>query len=181
MTISDTRHRSTAELEALLDGILAAPSEEGSLEMIVLRPAENEREVVSSADIDLDTGLVGDNWLERGGGTRENQLTLMNVRATDAVAVSRDRWHLAGDQLLVDFDLSQANLPPGARLAIGEAVVEMSTIPHTGCAKFSGRFGAEALRFVNVGAGRENRLRGANALVVVPGRVAVGDVVRKIS
>jgi MOSC domain-containing protein YiiM len=173
-------HRTTAELEQLLDGILAAPSDEGSLEMIVIRPAEGERRLVDSADLDLTSGLVGDNWLERGSGTAENQLTLMNVRATDAVAVSRDRWQLAGDQLLVDFDLSVANLPPGARVAIGDAIVEMSSMPHTGCAKFSGRFGAEALRFVNVGVGRENRLRGANAFVVVPGRIAVGDVVRKL-
>jgi MOSC domain-containing protein YiiM len=104
----------------------------------------------------------------------------MNARAAQAVARDRERWPLAGDQLFVDFDLSVDNLPAGTRVAVGEAVLELTEIPHTGCAKFSARFGTEALKFVNKSPGRELRLRGANARVVTPGTVRVGDAVTKL-
>ncbi len=176
--------RTTAELGGLLDEILSAPKDRGPIEMIVRRPAENEREVVESADLSTEEGLVGDDWLHRvdedGKPHKAAQLTLMNARVADAVAVSRDRWPLAGDQIYVDMDLSHENLPAGSRIQVGDAVVEISDVPHTGCAKFSGRFGADALRFANVGPGRENRFRGVNAFVVQSGAVKVGDRVAKL-
>ncbi len=181
-------HRNISELETHLDHILAAPSDTGRVEMIVRRPLEGEREVVQNGELSLDEGLVGDNWRTRGNANTEDgaadpqaQVTLMNARATDAVAATRDRWALCGDQLYVDFDLSIDNLPAGTRIAVGDAVVEISAKPHTGCAKFSKRFGPEALRFVNVGVGRENRLRGVNAFVVQAGAVAVGDKTEKLT
>jgi MOSC domain-containing protein YiiM len=108
------------------------------------------------------------------------QLTLMNARVADAVAVTRERWPLAGDQIYVDLDISHENLPAGSRIRVGTAVVEISEVPHTGCAKFSGRFGAEALRFANVGIGRDNRFRGVNAFIVNDGSISVGDKVTKL-
>ncbi len=181
---NDPMNRSTAELEALLDEILQAPQDAGPIEMIVRRPGENQREVIQSGELSPETGLGGDNWSARVGGDgqphRETQLTLMNARVADAVAVSRDRWPLAGDQIYVDMDLSHENLPAGSRIRVGEAVVEISEVPHTGCDKFAGRFGAEALRFANVGVGRDNRFRGVNAFVVEGGPVAVGDKVTKV-
>ncbi len=180
-------HRPAAVLETLLDQILAAPSDTGRVEMIVRRPADGEREVVQNGQLSLEDGLVGDNWRTRrnaktedGAADPQAQVTLMNARATDAVASTRDRWALCGDQLYVDLDLSIDNLPTGTRLAVGDAVVEISVKPHTGCAKFSQRFGSEALRFVNVGIGRENRFRGVNTFVVQPGAVAVGDKIAKL-
>jgi MOSC domain-containing protein YiiM len=95
------------------------------------------------------------------------------------VAQSRDRWALAGDQLFIDMDLSAGNLPPGTRLALGSAVVEITALPHTGCGKFVSRFGVDAMKFVNSAMGRELHLRGVNARVVQPGTIRVGDVVRK--
>jgi hypothetical protein len=179
--------RNTAELETLLDHILAAPTGTGRLEMIVRRPTDGEREIVENGQLSLDEGLVGDNWRTRGNAYTEDgaadpqaQITLMNSRATEAVAMTRDRWALCGDQLYVDLDLSIDNLPAGTRLDVGDAVVEISAKPHTGCAKFSKRFGAEALRFVNMGVGRENRFRGVNAFVVQAGAVAVGDKIAKL-
>ena len=104
----------------------------------------------------------------------------MNARLAQLIASDRQRWALAGDQLYVDLDLSIENLPVGTRLSVGNAVIEVSDVPHTGCAKFSARFGTEALKFVNKSPGRELRLRGLNARVVEPGRVRVGDTISKL-
>ena len=108
------------------------------------------------------------------------QLNIMNVRAAALVAQSPDRWALAGDQLYVDLDLSGENLPAGTRLAIGEAVIEVTPQPHTGCNKFVSRFGLDAMKFVNSPVGRTLNLRGINARVVQAGRIRVGDVVRRL-
>lgn len=180
-------HRTTEELEAHLDHILSAPKDDGVVQMLVRRPATDQREVIEGADLDTESGMSGDNWLERARGyagdgpvRKYAQLTLMNSRATDAIAVERDRWPLAGDQVYVDMDLSMENLPVGARLRVGTAVVEISEEPHTGCDKFATRFGAQALRFVNVGDGKANRLRGVNTRIVESGAVSTGDVVKKL-
>jgi hypothetical protein len=180
-------HRTHEDLHACLDEIRGAPATRGTLELIVRRPAENERETLEAGSLDLAEGLVGDCWRARGsrsmpdgGPNPDAQLTIMNARVAAAVAGERDRWPLAGDQLYVDLDLSVDNLPPGTRLAVGDAVVEITPEPHTGCAKFSARFGTEALKFVNKSPGRELRFRGANAKVVTPGTVRVGDTISKL-
>jgi hypothetical protein len=180
-------HRDQAELEAGLHHVRRAPADRGVLALIVRRPAVEERETVDEATLDLSHGLAGDNWRTRGSkhtpdGSADPaaQLTVMNARAAALVAVAPERWQLAGDQLYVDLDLSVDNLPPGTRLAIGDAVIEITAKPHLGCVKFNARFGVDALRLVNSPEGRELRLRGANARVVVPGTVRRGDVVRKL-
>ena len=174
-------------LEESLDHIREAPADDGTLELIARRPAVDEREVLTEARLDLTEGLEGDTWSVRGSSRTpdgsadtESQLTLMNARLAAAVAGERERWPLAGDQLYVDLDISLANLPPGSRVQIGSAVIEFSEAPHTGCAKFSARFGVDALRFVNSPTGRALRLRGANCRVVVAGTVRQGDVIRKL-
>ena len=129
---------------------------------------------------ELTAGLVGDSWSTRGTRDPDRQLTLINARAAALVAVDRERWPLAGDQLYVDLDLSTENLPPGTRLAVGLALIEVTDQLHTGCAKFTARFGRDAIRFVNTGAGRELRLRGMYAKVVEGGVVRPGDAIRKL-
>ena len=176
----------TAELEGRLDWVRASPDDGGRLELIVRRPAADEREVLAEGVLDLAVGLVGDNWSTKpstssadGGPHPDKQLTLMNSRIAGLVSRSPGRIALAGDQLYVDFDLSIDNVPAGARLAIGTALVELTEPPHLGCEKFVARFGQEAMRFVNSPIGRRLRLRGANAKVVIPGTVRVGDSVHK--
>jgi MOSC domain-containing protein YiiM len=169
------------ELIAGLDHIRSSPSDRGRVELIVRRPAEDQREILAAAELDTAVGLVGDRWHLGASPTNDAQLTLMNARLAQLVARTRERWPLAGDQLYVDFDLSLDNVPAGTHLTIGEAVVELTEVPHTGCAKFSARFGSEALKFVNKSPGRELRLRGANARVVTAGTVRVGDVVAKLA
>jgi hypothetical protein len=187
VAVSTVTHLTTAELDAGLDEIRRSPTDEGRLELIVCRPAQADRRELAQATLDGTQGLVGDGWLARGSRHTEDgsadpgrQITLMNVRAAALVAVDPDRRALAGDQLYVDLDLSEANLPAGTRLAIGDAVLEVSALPHTGCAKFIERFGPEAGRWVNLGNGREVNARGINARVVVPGTVRVGDAVSKL-
>lgn len=184
--MSETKHLTMQELEAGLDEIRQAPKQAGVLQMIVRRPSDDQREVVESAEIDLLEGLKGDNWRARGSSQTpdrsanpEAQITLMNARAVQLLAQSRERWPLAGDQLFVDFDLSDANLRPGTRLQIGSVVLEVSAKPHTGCKKFTTRYGLDAMNFVNSPVGRELHLRGINARVIQPGQVRVGDVIRK--
>ncbi|HYM22973.1 MAG TPA: MOSC domain-containing protein [Vicinamibacterales bacterium] len=167
-------HLTAEQLEAGFDHIRQSPSDDGRVEQIVRRPAVGEREVLQSAELDSAAGLVGDRW----GGKRGNpecQINIMNARVIALVAGEKDRWALAGDQLFVDLDLSEENLPVGSRLAIGNAVVEVTAPPHTGCSKFAARFGMDARDFVN--ARKHLRLRGINARVVEAGTIRVGDVV----
>lgn len=181
------RHRTAGELAAGLDHVARSPARVGTLELIVRRPRPAEREILAEGVLDLDLGLVGDGWpvipstrTADGSAHPEMQLNVMNARVAALVAVDPARRALAGDQLYVDLDLSVANLPPGTRLAVGPAVIEVTAVPHRGCAKFAERFGTDALRFVNSDVGRARRLRGLNAKVVAGGTVRVGDPVEKL-
>lgn len=184
--MAEVKQLTTAELQAGLDEVRQSPKDEGRLELIVRRPRVDAREVLDEAQLDLQEGLVGDSWRARGSsrtadGTShpDMQLNIMNARAAALVAQDKARWPLAGDQLYVDLDLSDENLPPGTRLAIGSAIVEVTAQPHTGCQKFVSRFGLDAMKFVNSPVGKELHLRGINAKVVQPGTIRAGDVVRK--
>ena len=176
-----------ATAETGLEVVRAAPRDQGTVELIVRRPAVDEREAVDEARLDLEDGLVGDGWRARGrsGGRRpanpDAQITVMSSRAIALAAGDRDRWPLAGDQLYVDLHLSGDNLPPGTRLEVGSAVIEVTAEPHTGCKKFAARFGLETLDLFNSPEGRALNLRGINTRVVEPGTVRVGDVVRKLA
>jgi hypothetical protein len=168
----------TLQLEAGLDHIRQSPADGGVLEQIVRRPQTGEREVLDRAELSTTDGLVGDRWSARGRLNPDTQINIMNVRVIELVAQQKDRWPLAGDQLFVDLDLSEENLPVGSRIAIGSAVVEVTAPPHTGCSKFAARFGMDARNFVNT---RKNlRLRGINAKVVQNGTIRAGDVARKL-
>ena len=181
-------HLDNVSLEAGLDEIRRSPLDRGTLELIVRRPEINGREVLDEAELSTSEGVVGDTWNVRGskrtadGSSHPDmQLNIINARLSRLIGGDDDDVRaLAGDQLHVDLDISHDNLPAGTRLALGEAVIEITEQPHTGCPKFAARFGKEALRFVNVGVGKELRLRGLNAKVVVPGTIHRGDTITKL-
>ena len=178
----------TAQLEQGLEHILQSPTNGGELALIVKRPEVDQRESVEEGYLDTEQGLVGDNWLSRGNrhtpdgaADPEMQLNIMNARVAALVAGDPARRELAGDQLFLDMDLSYENLPPGTRLAIGDAIVEVTEPPHTGCKKFAARFGRDAMVFVNSGMGKKLNFRGINAKVIKSGAINIGDAAHKVS
>jgi hypothetical protein len=184
MSGANSAYLTLDELNAGLPDIQRSPKDEGELRLIVRRPRAGAREVVAEAQLDATVGLIGDSWSTRKSrwGRRphtDTQINIMNARAIALVARSDDRWPLAGDQLYIDLDLSDDNLPAGTQLALGTAVIEVTAEPHTGCRKFSERFGVDATKFVNSKEGRRLHLRGINAKVVQPGTIRVGDRARK--
>jgi hypothetical protein len=183
----NVQYLSMTELEAGMDHIRQSPKDHGTLKMIVRRPNVDEREVLQEGELNTAEGLAGDTWKVRvnkhsadGLASTTKQITIMNARTVALLAQSEEHWPLAGDQLYVDMDLSDDNLPPGTKLAIGSAILEVSPDPHTGCQKFSARFGVEALKFVNSPEGKQLHLRGINTKVIQAGTIKVGDVVKKL-
>lgn len=180
-------HLTTDQIEQGLGFVLQSPKDNAVIKLIVRRPRVEEREVIEIGELDLEVGLVGDCWKTRGSsrttdgfGHPEMQLTLMNSRIIDLIAQDKERWKLAGDQFFVDLDVSEENIPPGTRLAIGTAIIERTEIPNLGCKKFINRFGKDAMRFVNSDLGKSLNLRGINTKVIKPGIVKRGDVIVKI-
>jgi len=174
------------ELQAGLEVIRQSPADEGRLALIVRRPGLGQREVLAEGELNLAEGLAGDSWNQRPSARMPDrsphpdmQLTLMNTRVIALLAQREERWPLAGDQLYVDLDLSEDNLPPGTRLSVGTALIEITAQPHTGCEQFKERFGLDGLKFVSTTEGRQLRLRGVNAKVIQAGAIRVGDVLRK--
>lgn len=183
--MNDASHLSRPELETGLESIRQSPRDGGVLNLIVRRPRPGEREVLETGRLTFADGLEGDCWKVStygpdGSAHPDMQVTVMNARAIALLAGDRSRWALAGDQLYVDLDLSVDNLPPGTRLAIGSAIIEVTAEPHTGCRQFSVRYGKDATRFVNSPEGKHLRLRGLNAKVVEAGVIRVGDQIAKL-
>jgi len=180
--MTTSKHLSTEELERGLDNIFQSPKDEGVLRLIVRRPDVEKRESVATGRLDVSEGLVGDNWRRRGSrhmpdGAADPD---MNARVVELVADGLERRELAGDQLYLDMDLSKENLPSGTRLALGEAIIEVTEPPHTGCKKFAARFGNDAVVFVNFGLGKAQSFRGICAKVIQSGDIKTGDVAWKV-
>lgn len=178
--MSSAQNRSFEDLEAAVKGLDLGPPDNGSVEMIVFRLPDEGRATPARVLVSPDGGLHGDRWAlnpERNPGA---QITLMNSAVALAVAGTRDRVPLAGDNLIVHLNLGEDNLPTGTRLRIGSALLEVTEVPHTGCDKFSRRFGDGARRLINLKDYRSRRLRGINVRVLEGGQIALGDTIRKV-
>lgn len=181
-------HLSLSKLEAGLNHIQQSPPDEGIVEAIVIRPQTGKRVSLQECELSPEQGVHGDSWvsrrnslsLEDGRPNPKSQVSIMNSRVAGLIAQSKDRWPLAGDNLFVDLDLSKENLPIGQRLSIGSAILEVTEIPHTGCAKFAERFGTDALRLVNNKKWRQLNLRGIYRQIVQAGTIKVGDTIKKL-
>jgi MOSC domain-containing protein YiiM len=184
---SMTKHLSLGELQGRLAQIARSPRDRGILRAIVIRPETDARITLPRCELSPEGGVHGDNWakgcwmsLPDGRPHPDVQVTIMNVRTIALIAQEEARWSLAGDNLIADLDLSAENLPPGTRLAVGSALLEITAVPHKGCRKFAARFGVDATRFVNSRDGTRLHLRGIYARIVEPGMIAVGDAIEKL-
>ena len=173
------RHLDTAELELHLPELESSPRDTGRLTAIVVRPAEGERINLSTAELSPDRGIEGDRWVDENE-SRQSQVSLMNSRILSLIAGAEEAVCLAGDNLIVDFDLSEKHLPAGSQLTVGDVVLEISDQPHTGCSKFEKRYGRPAREFVNNADGKRLHLRGRYGWVVRGGTIAIGDSVSKV-
>ena len=179
-------HLTTEQLTERMAGLAAMPTDNGSVAALVLRPETDAREIVDSLHVVPGQGIVGDNYVARGSSRTpdgkahpEAKICMMNWGILGTLCDGDDAlWPMAGDQLLVDFDISTDNIPAGTRMSIGSAVLEVSNKPHNGCAKFAERFGMDAARWVNSDA--VQRYRGINVMVVTEGDIAVGDTITKL-
>ena len=179
-----TRHLSLEELRQGLDEIRRSPKDQGILRAIVIRPETDARTSLQRCELSPELGVHGDNWalgcwlsLPDGRPHPDVQVAIMNARTIALIAQDEARWPLAGDNLFVDLDLSEDNLPPGTRLSVGSTLLEITAEPHKGCSKFAARYGVDATRFVNGREGRQLHLRGIYARIVEAGVVAVGDTI----
>lgn len=180
-------HFTLEHLQTQLKKIQASPKDSGSVLLIVRRPVTEEREIITQGRLIPSAGLEGDNWRERGSSSMpdgsanpEAEVTLMNTRVIQALTEDETRWALAGDQFFVDFELSEENIPAGSRLMLGSAILEVSSLPHNGCKKFSARFGVDALKFISMAENKPLRMRGINAKIIQAGEVKQGDLIRKV-
>ena len=180
-------HLTMQQLEDGLDRIKKSPNDNTLVDLIVCRPSEGSRKILQEGFLDKGKGLKGDNWIDRGSSKTidgcshpDMQLNIMNSRSIALIAQQKNRWQLAGDQLFIDINLTDKNIPAGTRLSIGDAIIEVTAIPHNGCKKFTERFGIDAVKFVNSPIGKELHLRGVNAKIIKSGKSNVGDMVKKI-
>ncbi|HEX8653045.1 MAG TPA: hypothetical protein VF708_19670 [Pyrinomonadaceae bacterium] len=178
----------TDQIASGLDDVLASPNDEGALELIVIRPSFGAREFRQKVYISPEGGVEGDRWvhspwlkLADGRPDPRAQISIMNARILRLISGDEEsRMRLAGDNLIVDLNLSADNLNPGQRLSVGEAVVEITDAAHRGCGKFLSRYGKDAVKFINSAKGKHLHLRGRFAQIIRPGMVCVGDRVCKV-
>ena len=180
-------HLSPADLEVGMGAVRTSPRDTGVVELIVIRPGIDERIVLPEVEVDAEGGLAGDSWRERGSRNTEDgsadpgeQVTVMNSRFARLISATEDRVPLAGDQLYMDLDLSWGNLPTGTLLEFPAVTLQVTDVPHTGCAKFRARFGMDALRLTNTTEGKDLRLRGINTTVVRAGMLRSGESARVV-
>jgi MOSC domain-containing protein YiiM len=174
--------RSFDELERLWGDVTPAPREHGTVRALCVRRDHGIHDAPDAVELSPETGLAGDLWtrIATHDADRDYQVTVMNAAVAELVAAGRHPIQEAGDNIYVDFEIGAGNLPVGSRFRIGAATLEVTATPHTGCSKFAGRFGQDALRWVNWRLWRERRLRGVNCRVVNGGTVRVGDAVERL-
>jgi MOSC domain-containing protein YiiM len=175
------QHLSFDQIEAQINQLAASPRDHGVLEHIVIRLPDERRATPQEAEVSTEGGLEEDRWSRPKSPNPGAQISVMNSRFLKVIAGNDERMCLSGDNLLVDLDLGDENLPTGTRLQIGATTFEVTDVPHTGCQKFERRYGKDALKVVNSEAYKSRRLRGLFVRVIQAGRIQVGDSIRKVT
>ena len=173
-------HRALLDLESGLRSLPTPDKDTGVVALIVRRRADGVRETPARVHLSREEGVPGDGWIRRPPRDPAAQLAVMRRDVAELIANGQP-LALFGDNLFVELDLSAANLPVGTRLRVGHALVEVTSKPHNGCHKFKGRFGGDALRFVQQKPTRDQNLRGIYWRVAEPGEVCVGDPIRVLA
>jgi len=173
-------HLTLTVLESELRALPALPKDSGRLSLIVRRHEDGSRETPERLRLSPEEGVPGDKWGRDPERMIDAQICVMQRDVAELIANGQPLT-LFGDSLFVELDLSSTNLPAGSRLRVGEAVVEVTPMPHDGCSKFKSRFGKDALFFVNARPTRHLNLRGIYWKVIEAGEIWVGAPVQVLS
>ncbi len=175
-----SRHLSADALERGFQALPPPPKDRGQLALIVARAPGGVRETPVSVQLTSESGVPGDRWVKDHPDEPEAQIAVMRVDVARLFA-NDQALTLSGDNLLVDLDLSAANLPAGSRLRAGTVLLEVTPEPHDGCHQFRQRFGADALRMTAQPSLRDQHLRGIYMRVIEAGELAVDDPIDVVS
>lgn len=170
----------TANIEAWHAALPESPKDFGTVKVCVLRPADGERALPDSIELDPETGIAGDIWDVNEDPDRKAQVSLINVHVVQSCADSDDptRTALSGDNLQVDLDLGTENLPVGAKLEIGSTRLVITDQPHLPCKLFGGRYGQENVSRIAWSVKNGHRGRGVMCRIEQGGTIRIGDEVR---
>jgi hypothetical protein len=166
---------------------MAAPKDGAAISMLCLRPERNKRRVVDEITLTRENGIPGERWKDQPWLRTEDgaphpgiQVSILQQRVLDLVWRDRENTVHPGDTFIADMDLSEANLPVGQVLEIGEAVLKVSEVFNDGCVKWKARYGREAKDWITMPGHPELRLRGVLCSIERDGIIREGDILRKI-
>jgi MOSC domain-containing protein YiiM len=174
------RFLSLADLERMLKALPGGNEDKGRVALLMRRAEGGRREMLDEVVLAPDAGVPGDAWCRAPQPNRDMQIAVMQKDVAELIA-NGQALALFGDALILELDLSAANLPAGSRVRVGGAILEVTPKPHNGCRKFQARFGDDALRFVSMKELRHRNLRGIYMRVAERGEVRTGDPVDVIS
>jgi hypothetical protein len=187
MKASPVNAVTAAELEAGLPTVLAAPRDSGTVRLLCARPKVNARSFPDVLTLTRAAGVTGDSnmkspWLVLPDGSPDPrvQVSVIPWRVLDLVWRERDRVTHPGDNIAVDMNLSEIDLPVGTLLAVGTAILRVSDVPNDGCAKWKVRCGRPAYDWIITPSGLRQRLRGLYCSVEQDGEVRLGDTMRPL-
>ena len=170
------------ELDQALPHVMAAPRNDGPVEMLCYRPQSGQRVFTERLRLTRNGGIEGDYemsrpWLKLPDGSPDPriQVSILPSRVLNRVWRNREPTTHPGDQVVADFNLSLENLPTGTLIRAGTAMLRVSDVWNDGCIKWKMRCGRPAYDWVRAAEHAVLRLRGIFCSIAEDGEVAVGD------
>jgi hypothetical protein len=174
------RHLSHAALIAQLDALPPAPTDVGTVDLLVARGVDGSRHCPAEAMLTVEGGMPGDRWVSEDKYGPIYQLATIRTDVARVIANGQP-LELHGDNLFLSLDISADNLPEGTTLILGDARVVVTPKKHNGCKKWVQRFGLAPMQLNLAPSHRARRLRGLYLRVIEAGVVKVGDPVRVLA